>query len=35
MFDESRAVSRFFLYMLVNELARKVQVLHATMRGSK
>jgi len=33
MFDESRAVSRFFLYMLVNELARKVQVLHATMRG--
>lgn len=32
LFDESRAVSRLFLYMLVNELARRVQGLHSMIR---
>lgn len=30
--DESSAISRFFLYMLANELARRIQAVHALMR---
>lgn len=33
LFDESRALARFFLYMLVNELARRIQAIHAMIRG--
>lgn len=33
LFDESLALARLFLYMLVNELARRIQVVHAMIRG--
>ena len=35
LFDESRALARFFLYMLVNELARRIQAVHAMIRGGR
>lgn len=30
--DDSRAISRFFLYMLANEIARRMQAIHSIMR---
>ncbi len=35
LFDECRAPARFFLYMLVNELARRIQAIYVMIRGDE